>query len=286
LGYFTRAKQARGRIAMNEKKIAKIVSVRIWCAFSKGVNNPKDCRPSGWLIERFSREEINEAAVAERIWRLWQKVCRLRYPGAGRPLGSCFFPGVENLLDIAAHYGRDTEFALARLAEAAEVLVLLEEQGYGGVFLERFVELVWILAGLIRAETAPASEILGDLRLLCPGRFTEDHRVAAGAEAHLPKVQLQVSRAEVTRLSKPEGVLRGQYFVRQGTYLAREDGSAVTIERATRNGFELIRKIDIRVNRKGRYDEERIYEVKDDLDRDWLAWAHDIERKVPLPAVA
>ncbi|MGI6103420.1 MAG: hypothetical protein ACOYBJ_02270 [Patescibacteria group bacterium] len=155
-------------------QVAKQAARRIWCAISRGVNHPQDCAPSEWLVGKIAQER-KPSRVADAIWRLWQQVERTcMLPGFSRPLGSCYHPRVEHLLDIAYHYGGQAGEAFGRLNRAAAILATtlrgkwswVDERGRcqqedrtTGIALAP--DLCWQLAEAIRAEAGPAVEAIG-----------------------------------------------------------------------------------------------------------------------------
>ena len=52
-----------------------------------------------------------------------RRALALQFPGLDRPLGSCYYPGVGNVLDVAYHYGDATQRVLRKVASAAAEIV-------------------------------------------------------------------------------------------------------------------------------------------------------------------
>ncbi len=106
-----------------DKKTAKSAGRRIWCQISRGVNHPRECSPSGWLMSQLTG---TEEEVSDQVWRLWKVVDRAAkvLPGLQRPLGSCYHPRVADVLDVAAHYGRATGQVFGKVRQSAGQLAL------------------------------------------------------------------------------------------------------------------------------------------------------------------
>jgi len=110
------------------KKIQKSVARRVWAWLSRGVNHPDICQPSEWLVEKFSAGGKSASQISDEIWELARTTFKLRFPGLDRPLGSCYHPHVADVLDVAVHYGRDTQRVFRKVAAAAAVVATSQRE--------------------------------------------------------------------------------------------------------------------------------------------------------------
>lgn len=111
----------------NVQKIQKSAAVRVWNWVSPGVNHPRDCTTSQWLMERLS-ESLPAEQISDEIWKLARRALTLQFPGLDRPLGSCYHPRVADILDVAYHYGTATQRALRKVAASAAVVAVTQRE--------------------------------------------------------------------------------------------------------------------------------------------------------------
>ena len=148
--------------------LIKRLAIAIWCWLSRGVNHPMIAAPSEWLVRQLLARGYTPTEVRDCIWSRAKSALKLRYPGLERPLGSCFYPGVANIMDIAFWYGHDAQKVLTRLAHYAAIRsnaerTLWHEDCDGKLIAPQFSrrinytsELVHCLASAVRDGRAPS----------------------------------------------------------------------------------------------------------------------------------